>query len=312
MRNKVTVVGGGNVGASCAMNLASKELADVVLVDVVDGVPQGKGLDMLQSGPIEGYDVTVTGANDYEATANSDVVVITAGLARKPGMSRDDLLLANYDVVKSVTEKVAQHSPNAILVLVTNPLDAMCWTAFKTSKFPKHRVIGMAGVLDTARFRTFIAAELNVSVENVTAVVLGGHGDTMVPIVRLSSVSGIPLTELMDKATIDRLVDRTRTGGAEIVKYLKTGSAYYAPSAAAVEMVESILKDKKKVLPCAALLEGEYGINGLFVGVPVKLGSKGIEKIYEIALTNDEKAALTKSAAAVEELIEVIKTKMGA
>ncbi len=312
MRNKVTVVGGGNVGASCAMNLASKELADVVLVDVVDGVPQGKGLDMLQSGPIEGYDVTVTGANDYEATANSDVVVITAGLARKPGMSRDDLLLANYEVVKSVTEKVAQHSPNAILVLVTNPLDAMCWTAFKTSKFPKHRVIGMAGVLDTARFRTFIAAELNVSVENVTAVVLGGHGDTMVPIVRLSSVSGIPLTELMDKATIDRLVDRTRTGGAEIVKYLKTGSAYYAPSAAAVEMVESILKDKKKVLPCAVLLEGEYGINGLFVGVPVKLGSKGIEKIYEIALTNDEKAALTKSAAAVEELVEVIKTKMGA
>jgi malate dehydrogenase len=312
MRNKVTVVGGGNVGASCAMNLAFKELADVVLVDVVDGVPQGKGLDMLQSGPIEGYDVTITGANDYEATANSDVVVITAGLARKPGMSRDDLLLANYDVVKSVTEKVAHHSPNAILVLVTNPLDAMCWTAYKTSKFPKHRVIGMAGVLDTARFRTFIAAELNVSVENVTAVVLGGHGDTMVPIVRLSSVSGIPLTELMDQATIDRLVDRTRTGGAEIVKYLKTGSAYYAPSAAAVEMVESILKDKKKVLPCAALLEGEYGVNGLFVGVPVKLGSKGIEKIYEIKLTDEEKAMLTKSAAAVQELVDVLNSKMGA
>ncbi len=312
MRNKVTVVGGGNVGASCAMNLAFKELADVVLVDVVDGVPQGKGLDMLQSGPIEGYDVTITGANDYEATANSDVIVITAGLARKPGMSRDDLLLANYEVVKSVTEKVAQHSPNAILVLVTNPLDAMCWTAYKTSKFPKHRVIGMAGVLDTARFRTFIAAELNVSVENVTAVVLGGHGDTMVPIVRLSSVSGIPLTELMDQATLDRLVDRTRTGGAEIVKYLKTGSAYYAPSAAAVEMVESILKDKKKVLPCAALLEGEYGVKGLFVGVPVKLGSKGIEKIYEIKLTDEEKAALTKSAAAVQELVDVLNTKMGA
>jgi malate dehydrogenase len=312
MRNKVTVVGGGNVGASCAMNLAFKELADVVLVDVVDGVPQGKGLDMLQSGPIEGCDVTITGANDYEATANSDVVVITAGLARKPGMSRDDLLLANYEVVKSVTEKVAKHSPNAILVLVTNPLDAMCWTAYKTSKFPKHRVIGMAGVLDTARFRTFIAAELNVSVENVTAVVLGGHGDTMVPIVRLSSVSGIPLTELMDQATIDRLVDRTRTGGAEIVKYLKTGSAYYAPSAAAVEMVESILKDKKKVLPCAALLEGEYGVNGLFVGVPVKLGSKGIEKIYEIKLTDEEKAMLTKSAAAVQELVDVLNSKMGA
>ncbi len=312
MHNKVTVVGGGNVGASCAMNLAFKELADVVLVDVVEGVPQGKGLDMLQSGPIEGYDVTITGANDYEATANSDVVVITAGLARKPGMSRDDLLLANYEVVKSVTEKIAAHSPNAILVLVTNPLDAMCWTAHQISKFPKHRVIGMAGVLDTARFRTFIAAELNVSVENVTAVVLGGHGDTMVPIVRLSSVSGIPLTELMDQATLNRLVDRTRTGGAEIVKYLKTGSAYYAPSAAAVEMVESILKDKKKVLPCAVLLEGEYGINGLFVGVPVKLGAKGIEKIYEIQLTADEKAALTKSAAAVQELVDVIKGKMGA
>jgi malate dehydrogenase len=294
------------------MNLAFKELADVVLVDVVEGVPQGKGLDMLESGPIEGYDVSIIGANDYEATANSDVVVITAGLARKPGMSRDDLLFANYDVVKSVTEKVVQYSPNSILVLVTNPLDAMCWTAYKTSKFPKHRVIGMAGVLDTARFRTFIAAELNVSVENVTAVVLGGHGDTMVPIVRLSSVSGIPLAELMDQPTLDRLVDRTRNGGAEIVKYLKTGSAYYAPSAAAVEMVESILKDKKKVLPCAALLEGEYGVHGLFVGVPVKLGSKGIEKIYEIKLTDEEKAMLAKSAAAVEELVGVIKTKMGA
>ncbi len=247
-----------------------------------------------------------------KATANSDVVVITAGLARKPGMSRDDLLLANYEVVKSVTEKVAATSPNAILVLVTNPLDAMCWTALKASKFPKERVIGMAGVLDTARFRTFIAAELNVSVENVTAVVLGGHGDTMVPIVRLSSVSGIPLTELMDAETIAKLVARTATGGAEIVKHLKTGSAYYAPSAAAVEMVESILKDKKKVLPCAAYLEGEYGIDGLYVGVPVKLGSKGIEKIYEIKLTSEEQAALTKSAGAVEELIGVIKTKMEA
>ncbi len=311
MRHKVTVVGGGNVGASCALNIAFKELADVVLVDVVPDVPIGKGLDMLETGPIEGYDVSVTGANDYAPTANSDVVVITAGLARKPGMSRDDLLMANFDVIKSVTEQVIKHSPNAILVLVTNPLDAMCWTALQVSKFPKHRVIGMAGVLDTARFRTFIAAELNVSVENVTAVVLGGHGDTMVPVVRLSNVSGIPLTELMDKPTIDRLVDRTRTGGAEIVKYLKTGSAYYAPAAAAVEMVESILKDKKKVLPCAVLLEGEYGIHGLFVGVPVKLGSTGVEKIYEIHLNDEEKQMLAKSAAAVQELIDVIKPKMG-
>ena len=299
------------MGASCALNIAFKELADVVLVDVMEGVPIGKGLDMLETGPIEGYDVRVTGANDYEPTANSDVVVITAGLARKPGMSRDDLLLANFEVIKSVTEQAVKYSPNAILVLVTNPLDAMCWTAHQVSKFSKNRVIGMAGVLDTARFRTFIAAELNVSVENVTAVVLGGHGDTMVPIVRLSNVSGIPLTELMDQATLDRLVERTRTGGAEIVKYLKTGSAYYAPAAAAAEMVESILKDKKKVLPCAVLLEGEYGINGLFVGVPVKLGSRGIEKIYEIRLTDEEKQALAKSAAAVQELIDVIKPKMG-
>ncbi|HEY4361025.1 MAG TPA: malate dehydrogenase [Bryobacteraceae bacterium] len=310
MRKKITVVGGGNVGASCAVNLALKELGDVVLVDVVEGVPQGKGLDMAQMGPIEGYDAGITGANSYEETANSDVVVITAGLARKPGMSRDDLLLANYAVVKSVTENIAKHSPNAILVLVTNPLDAMCWTAQQASKFPKNRVIGMAGVLDTARFRTFLAAELNVSVENVTAVVLGGHGDTMVPLVRLSSVSGIPLTELIPADKLAAIVDRTRNGGAEIVKHLKTGSAYYAPSAAAVEMVESILKDKKKVLPCAAYLEGEYGINGLFVGVPCKLGANGIEKIYEIQLTAEEKAALHKSAAAVQELVDVMKSKM--
>jgi len=310
MRKKVTVVGGGNVGASCALNLAQKELADVVLLDVVEGVPHGKGLDMLQMGPIEGYDVAITGANDYEATAGSDVVVITAGLARKPGMSRDDLLLANYAVVKSVTESIAKHSPNAILVLVTNPLDAMCWTAYEVSKFPKSRVIGMAGVLDSARFRTFIAAELNVSVENVTAVVLGGHGDTMVPVVRLSNVSGIPLTELIPKDRLDAIVTRTANGGAEIVKHLKTGSAYYAPSAAAVEMVESILKDKKKILPCSSYLEGEYGIHGLFVGVPVKLGASGIEKIYEIKLTDDESAALKKSAASVQELVDVIKSKM--
>jgi malate dehydrogenase len=309
MRKKITVVGGGNVGASCAMNLAYKELGNIVLVDVVEGVPQGKGLDMLQSGPIEGYDVQITGANDYAPTANSDVVVITAGLARKPGMSRDDLLLANNAVVKSVAEQVAKYSPEAILVLVTNPLDAMCWTAQQATKFPRNRVIGMAGVLDTARFRTFIAQELNVSVENVTAVVLGGHGDTMVPVVRLSNVSGIPLTELLDEATLAKLVDRTRNGGAEIVKHLKTGSAYYAPSAAAVEMVESILKDKKKVLPCAALLDGEYGVHGVFVGVPVKLGASGIEKIYEIKLNDEEKAMLAKSTAAVQELIDVIKSK---
>ena len=312
MRKKVTVVGAGNVGASCAVNIAHKELADVVLVDIVEGVPQGKGLDMLESGPVEGYDVSITGANDYEPTANSDIVVITAGFPRKPGMSRDDLLLANYEVVRTATVNAAKYSPNAILILVTNPLDAMCWTAYQVSKFSKNRVIGMAGVLDTARFRTFIAAELGVSVENVTAVVLGGHGDTMVPVVRLSSVAGIPLAELLDQATIDRLVQRTRDGGAEIVKYLKTGSAYYAPSASTVEMVESILKDKKKVLPCAALLEGEYGINGLFVGVPVKLGANGIEKIYEIKLQADERAQLDKSAKAVEELIGVIKQKVGA
>ncbi|MGZ3620826.1 MAG: malate dehydrogenase [Candidatus Binataceae bacterium] len=310
MRNKITVVGGGNVGASAAINLAIKELGDVVLVDVVDGVPQGKGLDIAQMGPIEGYDIQIAGTNDYAPTANSDVVVITAGLARKPGMSRDDLLIANYEVVKSVTENIAKHSPNAILVLVTNPLDAMCTVAHHVSKFPKHRVVGMAGVLDSARFRTFIAMELNVSVENVTAVVLGGHGDTMVPVVRLSNVSGIPLSELIPADRLAAIVDRTRNGGAEIVKYLKTGSAYYAPSAAAVEMVESILKDKKKVLPCAALLEGEYGINGLFVGVPVKLGRKGIEKIYELQLNAEEKAMLAKSAGAVQELVDVLKPKM--
>ena len=310
MRKKVTVVGAGNVGANCALRIAGKELADVVLVDIIEGVPQGKGLDILQSGPVEGYDVNVTGANDYEPTANSDIVVITAGFPRKPGMSRDDLLLANYEVVKTATEQAVKYSPNCILILVTNPLDAMCWTAYHISKFSKNRVIGMAGVLDTARFRTFIAQELDVSVENITAMVLGGHGDTMVPISRLTNVSGIPLSELLEQSVIDRLVDRARNGGAEIVKYLKTGSAYYAPSSAATEMVESILKDKRKVLPCSAYLEGEYGIKDLFVGVPVKLGSRGIEKIYQIQLQPDEQAALEKSAGAVQELIEVIKKKM--
>ena len=310
MRKKVTVVGAGNVGANCAVRIADKELADVVLVDVVEGVPQGKGLDLLQSGPVQGYDVNITGANDYEPTANSDIAIITAGFPRKPGMSRDDLLLANFEVIKTATEQVVKYSPNCIIIVVTNPLDAMAQAAFHVSKFSKNRVIGMAGVLDSARFRTFIAQELNVSVENVIGVVMGGHGDTMVPLVRLCNVSGIPLTELMDKATIDRIVDRTANGGAEIVKHLKTGSAYYAPSAAAVEMAESILKDKKKVLPCAAYLEGEYGINGLYVGVPVKLGATGIEKIYEIKLTDEEKAKLKKSADSVQELVNVLKTKM--
>ena len=309
MRRKVTVVGAGNVGANTAQKIAAKELADVVLVDVVDGVPQGKGLDMLESAPVEGYDVHITGTNGYDATADSDIVVITAGFPRKPGMSRDDLLMANYEVVKTATEQAVKQSPNAILVLVTNPLDAMCWTAMRVSGFPRERVIGMAGVLDTARFRTFIAEELNVSFENVTAMVLGGHGDTMVPLVRLTNVSGIPLSELTDQATIDRLVQRTRDGGAEIVKYLKTGSAYYAPAASTVEMVESILKDKKKVLPCAVHLEGEYGIDGLFVGVPVKLGKQGVEKIYEIKLDDAEKAALKKSADAVQELVTVLQEK---
>jgi len=309
LRKKVTVVGAGNVGANCALRIADKELADVVLVDVVEGVPQGKGLDLLQSGPVQGYDVMVTGANDYAPTANSDIAIITAGFPRKPGMSRDDLLLANYDIIKTATEGVVQYSPDCIIIVVTNPLDAMAQAAYWVSKFPKNRVVGMAGVLDSARFRTFIAAELKVSVENVTAVVMGGHGDTMVPLVRLTNVSGIPLTELMDQATIDAIVNRTANGGAEIVKYLKTGSAYYAPSAAAVEMAESILKDKKKVLPCAAYLEGEYGINGLFVGVPVKLGASGIEKIYQIKLTDDEQAKLQKSANAVQELVDVLKSK---
>lgn len=309
MRKKITVVGAGNVGANCAVRIADKELADVVLVDVVEGVPQGKGLDLLQSGPVQGYDVTITGSNDYTPTANSDIAIITAGFPRKPGMSRDDLLMANYEVIKTATEQVVKHSPNCIIIVVTNPLDAMAQAAFWVSKFPKNRVIGMAGVLDSARFRTFIAMELGVSVENVVGVVMGGHGDTMVPLVRLCNVSGIPLTELMDQATIDAIVNRTANGGAEIVKYLKTGSAYYAPSAAAVEMAESILKDKKKVLPCAAYLEGEYGINGLFVGVPVKIGAGGVEKIYQIKLTPEEQAKLDKSAASVKELVDVLKSK---
>ena len=293
------------------MRLADKELADVVLVDIVEGVPQGKALDILEACPVEGSDVRVTGSNDYEATANSDIIVVTAGFPRKPGMSRDDLLLKNYEIVKACVEPAVKYSPNAILIVVSNPLDAMCHVARKISGFSKNRVIGMAGILDTARFRTFLAAAAGVSVENVVAVVLGGHGDTMVPLVRYTSVAGIPISDILDKETIDAIVQRTRGGGAEIVKYLKTGSAFYAPSSAVVEMVGSILKDKKKVLPCAAYLEGEYGVSGLFVGVPVKLGSRGIEKIYELNLTEDESAALEKSAAAVQELVDVLEPHLG-
>ncbi|MBL8141641.1 MAG: malate dehydrogenase [Acidobacteria bacterium] len=306
MNRKVTVVGSGNVGATAARSIADKELADVVLVDILEGVPQGKGLDMLEACPVEGSDSRVIGSNDYADTANSDVVVITAGIARKPGMSRDDLLNTNYNVMKQVTEQIIKHSPNCIIVPVTNPLDAMCQAVFKLSGFPRERVIGMAGVLDSARMRAFIAEALHVSVENTHAFVLGGHGDTMVPLPRYSTVAGIPITELMDKATIDAICTRTANGGAEIVKLLKTGSAYYAPASAAVEMVEAILKDKKKILPCSVYLKGEYGINDLFVGVPVKLGAKGVEQIIEITLTDDEKAALMKSAASVKELTDVI------
>src|SRR6478736_3912781 len=306
MRKRISIVGSGNVGATAAHWIASKELADVVLIDIIEGVPQGKALDLLEAMPIEKRDSYVLGTNDYADTANSDIVVITAGIPRKPGMSRDDLLNTNYKIMSDVVSKAVKHSPNCILIIVSNPLDAMAQAAYKQSGFPRERVIGMAGVLDSARFRTFIAEELKVSVENVTAFVLGGHGDTMVPLSRYSTVAGIPITELMDKATLDRLVQRTRDGGAEIVKYLKTGSAYYAPSAAAAEMVEAILKDKKKILPCAAYLDGEYGINGLFVGVPCKLGSNGLEQIIEIKLTADEQAALQKSADSVAELVKVI------
>jgi len=306
MRKKVSIVGAGNVGATAAHWIAAKELADVVLIDVVEGIPQGKALDLLEAMPIEKRDVSVTGANDYGATANSDIVVITAGIPRKPGMSRDDLLNTNYKIMSDVVSKVVAHSPEAILIIVSNPLDAMAQAAFKQSGFNRERVIGMAGILDSARFRTFIAEELNVSVENVTAFVLGGHGDTMVPLPRYSTVAGIPITELIPKDRLDAIVQRTRDGGAEIVKYLKTGSAYYAPSAAAVEMVEAILKDKKKIVPCAAYLQGEYGIEGYYIGVPCKLGAAGLEQIIEIKLTAEEDAALKKSAEAVKELCAVI------
>jgi malate dehydrogenase len=306
MDKKVTVIGAGNVGATAAQRLCEKELCDVVLVDIVEGVPQGKALDLTEAAPIEKHDAAITGANSYELTANSDVVIITAGIPRKPGMSRDDLLKTNAGIMRDVTRNVAKYSPNAKLIIVSNPLDAMCHVAYKESGFPRNRVMGMAGVLDSARFRAFIAMELDVSVENTHAFVLGGHGDTMVPLPRYSSVAGIPITELLSPERIEALVERTRTGGAEIVSLLKTGSAYYAPASAAVEMAESILKDKKKVLPCAVLLEGEYGINNLFIGVPVKLGANGVEQIIEIRLSPEEDAALKKSAAAVQSLVDVL------
>jgi malate dehydrogenase len=304
-RRKVTIVGAGNVGATAGQRIADKELADVVLIDIIEGVPQGKALDLAESAPIEGYDCRLTGTNNYKDTANSDIVVITAGIPRKPGMSRDDLLKTNYGIVKGVTEEVVKNSPNCVIIVVSNPLDAMVQTAYRVSKFPKQRVMGMAGVLDSARYRTFIAMELNVSVENIHAFVLGGHGDTMVPLPRYSTVAGIPITELLPKETIDRLSDRARNGGAEIVGLLKT-SAWYAPSSAIVEMVDAILNDRKKILPCAVYLEGEYGINGLYVGVPAKLGEKGVEQVIEISLTLEERAALQKSAAAVKELTDII------
>jgi malate dehydrogenase len=307
MDKKITVVGAGHVGATAAQRLAEKELCDVVLVDIIEGVPQGKALDLAEAAPIEKHDAHLTGANAYDASEGSDIVIITAGIPRKPGMSRDDLISTNAGIMKTVTEQIVKLSPETILIIVSNPLDAMCHVAFEASTFPKNRVVGMAGILDSARFRAFISMELGVSVENTHAFVLGGHGDTMVPLPRYSTVAGIPITELMPADRIDAIVDRTRNGGAEIVGLLKTGSAYYAPASAAVEMAESILKDKKKILPCATYLEGEYGIKDLYIGVPVKLGANGIEEIIEIKLTDEEQAALNKSADAVRELKEILK-----
>jgi malate dehydrogenase len=308
MVNKITVVGAGNVGATTAQRLAEKELAKlVVMVDVVEGVPQGKGLDQWESAPIEGFDTRVIGSNAYDEAAGSDIVIITAGIARKPGMSRDDLLNTNAGIVKQVSEHVKRTSPNAIIIMVSNPLDVMCYVAMKVTGFPRERVIGMAGVLDTARYRSFIAEALDVSVEDIQAMVLGGHGDTMVPLVSYTTISGIPVTQLMERKTLDAIVDRTRNGGAEIVKYLKTGSAYYAPSSASVQMAEAIVHDKKRILPCAAWLDGEYGMSGLFLGVPCKLGRKGLEQIIEVELTSQERTDLGKSAEAVREPMRALK-----
>lgn len=307
MRNKVSVIGAGNVGATLAQRIAEKGYADVVVVDIIDGLPQGKGLDMLQTGPITGSDARVIGTNSYEETANSDIVAITSGVPRKPGMSRDDLVLTNMNIVKLVTEQVVKYSPKCIIIMVANPLDAMTQLALHVSKFPRNHVFGQSGILDTSRFRTFLAQELNVSVEDVYACVMGGHGDTMVAIPRLTTVGGIPITELLPQETINKIVERTVKGGGEIVALLKTGSAYYAPAAATAQMVESILLDKKRILPCAVYLEGEYGIKGAVVGVPVKLGRNGIEQIIELKLTPEESAALKKSAEAVRELAKIMK-----
>lgn len=308
MVNKITVVGAGNVGATTAQRVAEKELArTVVVVDVVEGIPQGKGLDQWQSAPIEGYDSRIVGSNTYDESAGSDLVIITAGIARKPGMSRDDLLNTNAGIVKSVAEQVKATSPKAIVIVVSNPLDVMCYVALKATGFPRERVIGMAGVLDTARYRAFLAEALDVSVRDIQAMVLGGHGDTMVPLISYTSVSGIPVTQLMDRAKLDAIVDRTRNGGAEIVKYLKTGSAYYAPSAGAVQMAEAIVNDQRRILPCAAWLQGEYGMKDLFLGVPCKLGKGGLQKIIEVELTKEERASLEKSAEAVREPMRAVK-----
>jgi len=306
MRRKITVVGAGNVGATLAQRLAERGYADVVMVDIVEGLPQGKALDVLEAGPVVGYDSRVLGSNGYEESAGSDLCVITSGVPRKPGMSRDDLVLTNMKIVRGVTEELVRRSPNTILLVVSNPLDAMAQLAWHTSQFPRERVIGMAGVLDTARFRTFIAQELGVSVQDVQAYVLGGHGDTMVPLARLCTVGGIPITQLLPPARIEAIVKRTRDGGAEIVNLLKTGSAFYAPSAAVAQMVDAIVLDRKQILPCSVLLNGEYGIRGLFVGVPVKLGATGLEEVIQVELQPDERAALQRSADAVKELVEVM------
>jgi malate dehydrogenase len=305
-RKKITVVGAGNVGATAAQRLAERDYADVVLVDIVDGIPQGKALDLNQAGPIVGYEPNVVGTTGYAETAGSDIVIITSGFPRQPGMSRDDLLAKNKEIVGGVAKEVAERSPNAIIIVVTNPLDAMCHVAYDVTGFPRQRVIGMAGVLDSARFRTFLAWELGVSAQDVTGFVLGGHGDTMVPVVSYTNVSGIPVSQKISAGRLEEIVQRTRDGGAEIVKFLQKGSAYYAPSAAAVEMCDAIVFDQKRVIPCAALCEGEYGLEGLFVGVPVKIGAEGVEEIIEIELSEDESAALKASAGAVEELVEAL------